>query len=86
MNSHSSSNQTTYEINFQEGEEHFVSLLQLEKLDQLIKDSDVILDPFEESLDVALSEAFSEKVAPQEPILFIQNYTLTAVRSTLYFI
>ncbi|MGV7222398.1 MAG: iron-containing redox enzyme family protein [Nitrospinales bacterium] len=84
MNSHSNSNSTAYEFNYQEGEEHFLYLLHLENLDQLIKDSDVILDPFEEALDAALSESFSEKDVHQEPILFIQRILYRINRLKLF--
>jgi hypothetical protein len=84
MSPHSNSTQTTYEIDFQEGEEHFIHLLLLESLDQNIKDSNVILDPFEETLDAALSEAFIESVAPKEPILFLQRILYRINRLKLF--
>lgn len=84
MNSHINSNQTTYDINCQEGEEQLNFLIHLEDLDRRIAENNSILEPFEETLSIALSDAFNEETVSPESSLFLQRILYRINRLKLF--
>ncbi len=75
---------STYYIDFQEGEERFNTLLHLENLDRCIAETRSISEPFEEMLDIALSESFQESNGCEEPHLFLHRILYRINRLKLF--
>ena len=82
MNVNIGSNKTTCEIDYQDGQKQFDILLHMENLDRRIGEKISILNPFEESLDIALSEAFN--IDSAEPNLFLQRILYRINRLKLF--
>ena len=82
MNFSASSNKITYEIDYQYGLKQFDILLHMENLDRRVGVNNSLLHPFEEPLDVALSEAFNADSA--EPNLFLQRILYRINRLKLF--
>ena len=78
------SNSATYDIDYQKGVEQFNALIHLENLDQRIAETDSILEPFEETLDIALKEAFTEEIASLDSHLFLQRVLYRINRLKLF--
>jgi hypothetical protein len=84
MHLHINSHTTTYDIDYHEAEEQFNALIHLENLDRHIVESDSILEPFEETLDIALKEAFAEETASLDSSLFLQRVLYRINRLKLF--
>ena len=82
MNFNFGSNKTTCEIDYQDGQKQFDILLHMENLDRRIGEKISVLHTFEESLDIALSEAFNTDSA--EPKLFLQRILYRINRLKLF--